>query len=162
MDYGGWLRGHSFFDGIDDQTVRAVAAVVQLRQLHAGMAVFVEGMKADSMYFIGSGEVSLTLHRNGTDHTVGTLSAPETFGELSVVRPGPRRITARAKTDVALLEITRRDLASFQLTAPAVTLVMMARAQDKFFERADAVVPTVENRLDLAASAESARRGFFS
>jgi CRP/FNR family transcriptional regulator, cyclic AMP receptor protein len=162
VEHAHWLRTHPLCAGIDDDGVWAAARLVMVRQLASGMAVFVEQMAGDSAFVIAAGEVSVLLHRNGSDHEVGVLTAPEVFGEQSLLYPQPRRVTTRAKTDAVLLELNRRELSTLATSHPKAFAQLLQNANDCFRRKAAEVVPVVEYRLDLANSQESARRGFFA
>jgi CRP-like cAMP-binding protein len=162
MDYAPWLRAHPLCAGIDDDGVRTIARLAIVRQLAPGMAVFVENMAGESAFLIGAGEVAIFLHRNGSDHELGVLQAPELFGEQSLITPQARRVTARAKTPLVLLEFSRHELSAMGPTQAAAFGQLLHNANDSFRRKSADVVPVVEHRLDLAGSQESARRGFFA
>lgn len=74
------------------------------RNVQAGEVVFEQGEHGDRMYIVRDGSVEL---KNG-DRVVETVEAPGLFGEMALIESEPRRLSAVAATDGALVEIPVR------------------------------------------------------
>ena len=72
------------------------------RHFNAGATIYTIGDKAESVYLIHSGEVSI-LSTHGLE--IGTLADGEMFGEVGRVIGSPRTVTAKAKTRCIIHEI---------------------------------------------------------
>jgi CRP/FNR family transcriptional regulator, cyclic AMP receptor protein len=74
------------------------------------------------MYFIASGEVSLSANGRRLD----SLNAGEIFGEMTVITGSPRSATATAKTDATLYSLDGDQLpAALQKASPEFALMLM-------------------------------------
>ena len=70
-----------------------------------GEVIFDQGDPGDRMYVLRQGSVAL---KDG-DRVVETVVAPGLFGELALIEPEPRALTAVADTAVELVEIGVRQ-----------------------------------------------------
>lgn len=82
----------------------------------AGVVLFSEGDRADTMYIVQEGEIDIAINK-GT-HTLATLGKGSSFGEQAVVGTKYRMATAAAKTDSVCLEIPADWLGRQISTAP--------------------------------------------
>jgi CRP/FNR family cyclic AMP-dependent transcriptional regulator len=64
-----------------------------------GDAILTEGEDGDSAFLIVDGSVEVSVGADSQAKAVGTLSAGEVFGEMSLIEPGPRSATVKAVTD---------------------------------------------------------------
>ena len=67
--------------------------------------VFREGDDGDCAYIIDSGQVQISVERNGEDINVATLGPGEIFGEMAIISPASRSATVVALEDCRLLTI---------------------------------------------------------
>jgi len=72
------------------------------RHFNAEDTIYTIGDKAESVYLIHSGKVSI-LSTHGLE--IGTLADGEMFGEVGRVIGSPRTVTAKAKTSCIIYEI---------------------------------------------------------
>ena len=73
----------------------------------AGSIVFGEGAKAEFMYVIMEGEITLSLH----GHTIAVVSPGAIFGEMALLDSKVRSATSTAASDCVLVPI---DIHSFK------------------------------------------------
>lgn len=149
MDVGTFLKASRLLRGFTDDGVKIIQAATTTRTVQAGTPIFVEQMHGESLFIIASGSVELYLSRGGSDRVLTTLSAPEHFGEISLLQPGPRRVSVRATTPTELLEIGRRDFLSLQKRRPQACMKLMLNIIDQFSARASAAAPLVQRFLEL-------------
>ena len=71
--------------------------------LKAGETIFKEGETAKELYVIRSGQVEIRLG----NRLLATLVANDIFGEMALFDSAPRSATAVAKTDVALVPVSK-------------------------------------------------------
>lgn len=64
-----------------------------------GDTILHEGEDGDTAFLIVDGSVEVIVGADAKSKTVGTLSAGEVFGEMSLIEPGPRSATVKAVTD---------------------------------------------------------------
>ena len=89
--------------------------------LKPGETIFKEGETAKELYVIQSGQVEIQLG----NRLLATLEANDIFGEMALINSAPRSATATAKTDVALVPISRKDFLDLVSRAPTFALDIM-------------------------------------
>ena len=93
------------------------------KNFNSGEYIYKIGDKAESVYLIHSGEVSI-LSTHGLE--VGTLRDGEMFGEVGRVVGSPRTVTAKAKTSCSVYEINW-EIVQSQLSEADPILVAIIR-----------------------------------
>ena len=89
--------------------------------LKAGETVFKEGEEAKELYVIKSGQVEIQLG----NRLLATLDANDIFGEMALIESAPRSATAIARTDVALVPVSKKDFVALVSRAPTFALDIM-------------------------------------
>ena len=89
--------------------------------LKPGETIFKEGETAKELYVIKSGQVEIQLG----NRLLATLETNDIFGEMALIDSAPRSATAVAKTDVALVPISRKDFLALVSHAPTFALEIM-------------------------------------
>ena len=89
--------------------------------LKPGETIFKEGEPAKELYVIQSGQVEIQFGNRLLD----TLEANDIFGEMALIDAAPRSATAIAKTDVALVPISKKDFLALVGRAPTFALDIM-------------------------------------
>ena len=89
--------------------------------LKPGETIFKEGEPAKELYVIQSGRVEIQLGNRLLD----TLEANDIFGEMALIDAAPRSASAIAKTDVALVPISKKDFLTLVGRAPTFALDIM-------------------------------------
>lgn len=151
MDVFTFLKANPLLRGFTDDGVRIIQAAVAPRQLEPGMPIFVERMIGESAFLLGHGEVSIHATRNNVERELGVLYAPDAFGELSLLQPGPRRVTAKARTQTLLLEIHRRDFLRLQQQRPQACLKLIMNITETFAQKSIAAAPVLERLVDVVS-----------
>ena len=90
--------------------------------LKPGETIFKEGDAAKELYVIQSGRVEIQLGNRLLD----TLEPNDIFGEMALIDSAPRSATAIAKTEVALVPISKKDFLLLVSRAPSFALDIMA------------------------------------
>ena len=68
-----------------------------------GDTIISEGDDGDTAFFIVAGTVEVIIGQGADARRLGWLNEGETFGEMSLIEPGPRSATVKAATDVECL-----------------------------------------------------------
>jgi CRP/FNR family transcriptional regulator, cyclic AMP receptor protein len=148
MDPFAALKENPLLRGFTDDGVRIIQAAITQRRLEPGSPIFVERMLGESAFLLAQGEISLFVTRQGQEREIGALLAPESFGELALLAPGPRRISARARTGCLLLEIPRRDFLTLQKQRPQACLKLLSNIIERFGQKAGEAAPALERVVD--------------
>ena len=89
--------------------------------LKPGETIFKEGDTAKELYVIQSGQVEIQLG----NRLLETLEPNDLFGEMALIDGGPRSASAIAKTDVALVPMSKKDFLALVSRAPSFALDIM-------------------------------------
>lgn len=109
-----FLRTVALFDGLNDDQINQVAAIVFKESVPAGSNILQEGEEGDRMYIIqeGTAEVSRTLTLKVTRNDFGQkektfirLSPGFFFGEMALLENDVRSATVATITDCTLFVI---------------------------------------------------------
>ena len=90
--------------------------------LKPGETIFKEGDTAKELYVIQSGQVEIQLGNRLLD----TLETNDLFGEMALLDGALRSATAVAKTDVALVTMSKKDFLALVGRAPSFALDVMS------------------------------------
>jgi CRP/FNR family transcriptional regulator, cyclic AMP receptor protein len=159
-DAEGVLRRAPLFEGLDDESARALRRQMSEVKLSRGDHLFLEGQDGDRLYVVLDGKIKLTRAANdGRENLISVIGPGEMFGELSLFDPRPRTSTASAVTDAALAALAHDALRPWLLERPEVSMHML-QALARRLRRANEVnadlvftdVPgrVAKNLLDLA------------
>lgn len=148
MDLYPYLQQNPLLQGFSDDGIRIIESVCVARQIDVGNPIFVEKMLGESAFLLVAGEVSLSVERNGQHRELAFISAPDVFGEFSLLQPGPRRVTARARTPVGVIEIPRRDFLNLQKQRPQACIKLLMNVTDRLAQRLQETGPLLERLVD--------------
>jgi len=101
-----------------------------------GELIFRQDEPGESMYVIQSGTVEISQQREEGREVLALLEKGEMFGELALLRKGPRTATARAAGQTRLLSLTSRTLQDRVRQDPGVALHILRGLTHKIY-RAD-------------------------
>jgi CRP/FNR family transcriptional regulator, cyclic AMP receptor protein len=154
------LRRAPLFDGLDEDSAKALRRQMPDVKLSRGEHLFMEGDAGDRLYVVLEGKMKLTrASADGRESLWSVLVPDEMFGELSLFDPRPRTSTASAVTDVTLAALAHDALRPRLLERPEVSMHMLQalarrlrRANDVTADLVFTDVPgrVAKNLLDLA------------
>lgn len=100
----------------NDIVVLAPQRTTKVCQAHyeCGDTIFLEGDKGDCAYIIVSGEVEVVKTVNGHMEHVATLGEGDSFGEIALLREGPRTATVKCLTSVELTVLPREQFKALE------------------------------------------------
>jgi CRP-like cAMP-binding protein len=115
------LQAATVFAETPSALVSQLGEQCRLRGYGRGDYVFREGDTGDSLFIIVEGQVKLQVSsREGDVAVLTTVTRPDCFGELAFLDGGPRSTSARALTDLMLVEIPRASLLALVREEPKV------------------------------------------
>ena len=154
------LRRAPLFDGLDEESARALRRQMADVKLPRGGHLFLEGDPGDRLYVVLDGKIKLTrAAADGRENLLAVLGPGEMFGELSLFDPRPRTSTASAVTDATVAALAHDALRPWLFERPDVSMHMLQalakRVRREFDVTADLVFTDVpgrvaKNLLDLA------------
>src|SRR5262245_24129240 len=90
--------------------------------LKTGETIFKEGETAKELYVIKSGQVEIQVG----NRLLSTLETNDIFGEMALIDSALRSATAIAKTDVAVVPISKKEFLALVSPAPTFALDVMS------------------------------------
>lgn len=97
-----------------------------LLRVARGGVIFREGDSALFAYLVKDGIVDIVKSGAAGETVISTLSKGAVFGEMAVIDGSPRSATARAQTDVVLVEIDRATFVRHIATNPGNAMKLMS------------------------------------
>jgi CRP-like cAMP-binding protein len=110
----GRLSGIALFEGLDDETLKAVATTATEVGASAGDVLAREGDFGHAMYVIESGTAD--VRRNGS--SMQALGPGDVFGEIAVIASGRRTADVVATSDMKLVALFKRDVWALESNNP--------------------------------------------
>ncbi|HYO53810.1 cyclic nucleotide-binding domain-containing protein [Archangium sp.] len=109
------ISSSPLFEMLSSTELAELAELAEQRRYAAGELVFEEGELGDSLYVIVRGEVEVVRSDGGgVPRPLTVLTAPDFFGEMSLIDKEYRSATVRARTEAVLLRLTTQHLATFR------------------------------------------------
>ncbi len=96
-------------------------------ELKEGEYIFREGDLGTEMYIINEGKVEILNEVGGEEQLLAVLEKGDFFGEMSVLEDLPRAASARALTDVRLLQINGSTFDQLLQGNPEIAVRMMRK-----------------------------------
>jgi CRP-like cAMP-binding protein len=103
-------------------------------ELKAGEYIFHEGDLGTEMYIINEGKVEILNQVSDEEQVLAVLEKGDFFGEMSVLEDLPRAASARAGTDVRLLQINGSTFDQLLQGNPEIAVRMMRKLSRRLRE----------------------------
>jgi len=116
------LGASPLFAEFTDTGKRIFATIAQEKRVPAGAPIFVENMVGESLFVVVAGGVRLSQKRPEGEREAGQVGAGEALGELAVLAPTVRLVSAVAAVDTQVLEISQRDFLALAPQKPQACL----------------------------------------
>jgi uncharacterized membrane protein len=151
----GLLEGVTLFRSMDDEERRALAGVMDLRQVRSGEIVFREGDQGDSLLGVVDGQLdTIVRDRAGQEIVLDAVGPGDFVGEMSMLDGRPRSATLRCVEDARLLVLERDELLKLLPRSPHMALDMMGQMA----ARARKVDDLLRSRVSRNVNEEVAER----
>ncbi len=116
------LKTIPFLRGLSSAAYAALARRTHESTFKAGKVIFREGAHGATLYIVKDGEVDIVKGRGRDAVTLVTRGAGEFFGEMGILENAQRSATARARSDVMLLDVPGDVVMKTLLKHPQVLL----------------------------------------
>ena len=121
------LRSLPMFTDLDQESVETLAGMVSYKQVPKGAFIVTQNERGACMYLLASGRVKVSLASpDGKELALNYIEAPGHFGEMSLVDSEPRSADVIAVTDVEVLALDGKDLATAIQMQPRLALSLIA------------------------------------
>ena len=130
------LRRFSFFRALKDRELAALA--LQLNEAHysAHATIFSDKEPGDCFYLLQTGSVEISKLTADGEILLNVLQPGDHFGEMSLLDDQPRSATARATTDLTVIQIPKAIFLSLVTRFP-ILLHQTARISDERLRQRD-------------------------
>ncbi|MES1242454.1 MAG: cyclic nucleotide-binding domain-containing protein [Acidobacteriota bacterium] len=127
-------------------------------ELSEGDYVFREGELGTEMYIIHEGKVEILSGTGSSEQLLSVLEKGDFFGEMSILEDLPRAASARAVTDVKLLQINGSTFDQLLRNNPEIAVRMMRKLARRLRETDELLRSSTEHRqAALSVSREMPR-----
>lgn len=113
------LKNTVLFRRLSPASWQALQTAVEVMDLSTNTVVITAGAAGDSLYFIAEGSVLLQIPDQSGEIPLLVLGRGEYFGELSILQPGPRLLSAKTADNTKLVRLTAARLEVLRQSAPA-------------------------------------------
>lgn len=104
------LRRCALFAHVDDEGLRALAALMRPRRFRRNEVIFHQDDVGDSLHIVVDGGVKIVLpSQEGDEAIIASLRPGDFFGELALLDGSPRSTTATALESAETLALPRDD-----------------------------------------------------
>lgn len=129
------MQSIDLFKGLSVPDLNTLARTVSLHKYEAGQVIFKQGDIGTTMYIVMKGHVNIFMPGEASRLiSLKDLTQGEYFGELALVDDKPRSASARAVTDVDLLELTRDMLLTYIGLQPRAALAILHTMSERLRE----------------------------
>jgi len=126
MHYYIGLKHVSLFEGIEEASLRSIAARVVTRTFPRQSIIVNEGDCTDSLYILLSGTVKIYCSdEDGKEMVLRILRPLEYFGELAVIDGGPRSASVMTLEPARVAVLFREDLLHCLSAEPAIAINLL-------------------------------------
>ena len=146
----GHLKRSRLFKHFDSGELGKLALMVEVRTLNPGQKIYDEGELGEGMYIIAQGEVILSMQIDDEAREISHLAPVSSFGEMGVLSPSKRLLSARAVEEVVLLELTFGTLRMLETSDPQLALRVLAQLRLRLSEvigRCDGMIKNLFKEL---------------
>jgi len=142
------LKENVLFKGFDDDEIAAIAQVVEEKTMAASTPLFLENMKAESMYIVVSGAINLTkMLSEGETKTLTTMGPGDYFGEMALIEDGPRPVSALISEEAKLLVIKRSGFDQLMEQSPKLAVKIVIGMYRTLSDRVRDSSPRIQEML---------------
>ena len=120
------LENFDICEGLDDVSTSVLRNVLKTRRFKSGDSIVAIGDAADSMFFLASGQVSVTIDlAGGGTRRLTTCTPGMIFGEMAILERQPRSAGVRADTPVECWELPIADFEHLTNTHPDLKVKLL-------------------------------------
>jgi CRP-like cAMP-binding protein len=120
------LRQDPSFSGMEQDDLATLAGVMGYREYPKGSFVVTKNDTSSTMFVLVAGRVKVSVASpEGKELALSYLEAPSYFGEMGVVDASPRSADVIAITDIEVLTIEAKDLATVFRIQPELAIALV-------------------------------------
>lgn len=121
------LRQDPSFASMEQADLESLAAVMGYREYPKGSFVVTKNDTSSTMFVLVAGRVKVSVASpEGKELALSYLEAPSYFGEMGVVDASPRSADVIATTDIEVLTVEAKDLATVFGIQPELAIALVS------------------------------------
>ena len=125
------LKQYKYFAGLSEGALHELSRRLEFLVLPAGTLIIEQGTPPDAFYFLKKGEVEVTkVTRLGQTAKISVISSGQGFGEVALLTCSHRGSSVRAKTNVILGKLSKKDFEDIIMVESAFTSMLVKKIQD--------------------------------
>lgn len=129
----------ALFKGLQRSEIMLLERVSEIQTCPKGKILFEQGDKGTEYYFIVNGTATFFSIENGNVHIIDEYGPGQSFGELALFGKGKRVLGVKAKTDLTLCVITKKDLEKILEACPNIAIKLLSQISNFVSELRDQV-----------------------
>jgi signal transduction histidine kinase len=119
------LRDTPLFGGLDEDSLRALAASGEIHDLAPGDLLIREGEEADALFVVLDGELDVTKRSGTSEIPLARVGPGALQGEIAALEGGRRLASVRAATSAEVLQIPTASLRQLLASGPDAALAII-------------------------------------
>jgi len=151
------LRRMKCFAHMDDRQIESFVRYMEVLHCQQFSHIVRSGEHGDAMYLVLEGELRALAMVDGKEVTLGTITAGESFGELSLIDQGPRSADVVANKDSILLKISSGAFAQVLREAPALPAAFLLDLSRSVVGRVRSITKRYVDAVSFIRAAQKAR-----
>lgn len=118
----------SIFDGVDEESLRALRTVARRITYPADTILTRQGEIEHTLYIVLEGRVAVSQKlENGQERLLGFVNSGKSFGEMSLIDDTPRMATCTTLVETTVLEVDEVVFDEVVMSNPAVAYSMLRK-----------------------------------
>ena len=151
------LRRMKCFAHMDDRQIESFVRYMEVLHCQQFSHIVRSGEHGDAMYLVLEGELRALAMVDGKEVTLGTITAGESFGEISLIDQGPRTADVVANKDSVLLKISSAAFAQVLREAPALPAAFLLDLSRSVVGRVRSITKRYVDAVSFIRAAQRAR-----
>jgi len=151
------LRRMKVFSGLDDRQIESFVRYMEVINCQQFNHIVRKGEHGDAMYIVLEGELRALAMVDGKESTLATMTAGETFGEISLIDQGPRSSDVVANKDSVLLKISTSAFDQLLREAPALAVPFLLALSRSVVGRVRGLTKRYEDSVHFIRASHAAR-----
>lgn len=145
------LKKIAIFKDVPLVDLENLCRAVNVRDIKAGQILFKKGEEGNAMFMIEQGQIDIFITSGNQEKVLRSCFAGDVFGEMSLLDGQPRSASARALTDLVVMELRRDDFMRFIQSRPHMILIVLRFLTAKVRDTTKAIEDSTASIRDIAA-----------
>ncbi len=139
------------FKGLDDDELREMADLTEIRTYPTGHALCLEGAYEDVFYIIADGNAEITkkMIEGQDDRLLRVARRGDMVGEMALIQNVPRAATVRTTSDCTVLEMEKRDFETILRRSPRMAMDIIRITLDRIRSNDQTMIEELQKNVKV-------------